>query len=83
MKKTYNEGSWGPPVFCEQCPNLAMVLIEDSPLCQNCMGRAIGERSESWVMENTRPLDVRSARDPGGSRISRDREDDTDSDFVL
>jgi hypothetical protein len=47
-----------PPVFCEQCPNLALALLDDSPLCRSCALAAIEGRAAGWIEEHTRPLDL-------------------------
>ena len=48
-----------PPIFCEQCPDLAMAVVEDSALCLRCMMEALEGRSESWMAAHARPLLVR------------------------
>ena len=45
-----------PPIFCEQCPDLAMAVVDDAALCVRCMMAALRGRSESWIAEHTQPL---------------------------
>jgi hypothetical protein len=45
-----------PPIFCEQCPDLAMAVVDDSALCLRCMMAELKGRSESWIAEHARPL---------------------------
>jgi hypothetical protein len=46
------------PVFCEQCPNLALVLLDESPLCRRCTLAAIADRPPEWIREHTHPLSL-------------------------
>jgi len=48
-----------PPIFCEQCPDLAMAVVDDSALCLRCMMAALKDRSGAWIADHTRPLLVR------------------------
>ena len=84
MKKMRFERLRQPPVFCEQCPNLAMAVVEDSPLCQKCMAEVMRHRSALWVRDNTRPLEIAALEisPVASTHRSRFREDDTDSGFV-
>ena len=50
-----------PPIFCEQCPDLAMAVVEGSALCLRCMMSEVEGRGETWIAEHTRPLTVRPA----------------------
>jgi hypothetical protein len=45
-----------PPIFCEQCPDLAMAVVDDSALCLRCMMAELEGRPEAWIAEHTRPL---------------------------
>jgi len=47
-----------PPIFCEQCPDLAMAVVDDAALCVRCMMAALKGRPESWIAEHARPLVV-------------------------
>jgi hypothetical protein len=47
-----------PPVFCEQCPNLALAVLDESPLCRNCTLAAVEGRAPRWIEEHTRPLEL-------------------------
>jgi hypothetical protein len=47
-----------PPVFCEQCPNLALVVLDESPLCRNCTLVAVEGRAPGWIEDHTRPLEL-------------------------
>lgn len=47
-----------PPVFCEQCPNLALALLDGSPLCRKCTLAAVEGRGPGWIRDHTRPLDL-------------------------
>ena len=48
-----------PPIFCEQCPDLAMAVVEGSALCLRCTMREVEGRANSWIEEHMRPLEVR------------------------
>jgi hypothetical protein len=50
-----------PPIFCEQCPDLAMAVVDDSALCLRCMMAELKGRPESWIAGHTRPLLVPSS----------------------
>ena len=45
-----------PPIFCEQCPDLAMAVVDDAALCVRCMMAALKGRPEAWIAEHTQPL---------------------------
>lgn len=47
-----------PPVFCEQCANLALALLDESPLCRTCTLAAVEGRGPGWIRDHTRPLDL-------------------------
>ena len=47
-----------PPIFCEQCPDLAMAVVDDSALCRRCMMAALENRPVSWIAEHARSLPV-------------------------
>jgi len=61
-----------PPVFCEQCPNLALVVLDESPLCRNCTLAAVQGRAPAWIEDHTRPLELipLAAPLPGGDGSS-------------
>jgi len=45
-----------PPIFCEQCPDLAMAVVDGSALCLHCMMTEIEGRPEGWIAEHAKPL---------------------------
>ena len=49
-----------PPVFCEQCPGLAMVEVQHSRLCLVCARKIVADKKKEWIKANTRPLDIKS-----------------------
>jgi hypothetical protein len=49
-----------PPIFCEQCPDLAMAVVDDSALCVRCTMAALAGRGEAWIAEHASPLPVRA-----------------------
>jgi hypothetical protein len=48
-----------PPIFCEQCPDLAMAVVEGSALCLRCTMHEVEGRASGWIAEHMRPLAVR------------------------
>ena len=48
-----------PPVFCEQCPRLAMVEVQHCRLCSVCMRKIVADKEKEWIKANTRPLDLK------------------------
>lgn len=48
-----------PPIFCEQCPDLAMAVVEGAALCLRCTMREAEGRGSGWIAEHMRPLAVR------------------------
>lgn len=63
-----------PPVFCEQCPNLALVVLDEAPLCRNCTLSAVEGRPPGWIESHTRPLELIPLAEPirGGEGDSSD-----------
>ena len=63
-----------PPVFCEQCPNLALVLLDGSALCRTCTLSAVEGRAPDWIEDHTRPLELIPLAEPvpGGNGSSSD-----------
>lgn len=47
-----------PPVFCELCPSLALIIIEDVALCKACMLERIKGQAKEWILNNARALVV-------------------------
>ena len=45
-----------PPIFCEQCPDLAMAVVDGSTLCLRCMMAELKGRAEGWIAEHAKPL---------------------------
>ena len=45
-----------PPIFCEQCPDLAMAVVDGAALCRRHMMAEIAGRPEAWIAEHARPL---------------------------
>jgi hypothetical protein len=45
-----------PPIFCEQCPDLAMAVVDGSPLCLRCTKAELEGRPEAWIARHARPL---------------------------
>ena len=56
-----------PPLFCEQCPNLALVMLDGSPLCRNCTLTAVEGRAPQWIEDHTRPLELIPLAAPVGA----------------
>ena len=45
-----------PPIFCEQCPDLAMAVVDGSTLCLRCMMAELAGRPDGWIAEHAEPL---------------------------
>ncbi len=41
---------------CVDCASAAMLLVEDAPLCGNCIIKKTEDREPEWIVEHTRPL---------------------------
>lgn len=51
-----------PPVFCDNCPLLALAEFEGALLCTDCLMAAIESRGDPDLMEKVKPLCI--ARSP-------------------
>jgi len=49
----------GTPVFCDNCPTLAFVSLDDSPLCHECLARHVADKDSDWIIDHVSPLDVK------------------------
>jgi hypothetical protein len=58
-----------PPIFCDECPKLAMAVLDHSRLCADCLMAAVRGRDEAWVRAHVAPLEVHaSPRKAKGSK---------------
>jgi hypothetical protein len=79
MKETDAARSQKPPIFCEQCPNLALALVEESPLCRRCLAAVASGRTTDWIHRNARPLDIKVQKASPVQRARPGRSDDPGS----
>ncbi len=43
-------------VPCDQCARLALLMIDDTPLCNACVVAATADRDRKWIEKHSRPL---------------------------
>ncbi|MCP4680308.1 MAG: hypothetical protein GY854_33425 [Deltaproteobacteria bacterium] len=46
------------PIPCTQCPSLALLLLDDDPLCRRCIIDRATDRDLEWIERHTKPLDI-------------------------
>ncbi len=46
------------PIPCTQCPSLALLLLDDDPLCRTCIIDRALDRDMKWIERHTKPLDI-------------------------
>ncbi|MDD5306425.1 MAG: hypothetical protein PHU25_03810 [Deltaproteobacteria bacterium] len=50
-----------PPIFCDECPKLAMAVLDHARLCADCLLAAVRGRDESWVKAHLAPLELHAS----------------------
>jgi len=43
---------------CRECSTLAMILLDDIPLCKACVIKATADRELDWIIRHSRPLGI-------------------------
>jgi hypothetical protein len=44
------------PIFCDNCPALAMAELDTAPLCEKCLLRAVNRSTDLEIAERIEPL---------------------------
>ena len=52
------------PIFCDNCPELALALLDGAPLCDRCLKRVVLNDSSLGSMEKIEPLRFSSSGQP-------------------
>jgi len=45
-----------PPVFCDQCPLLALALLDGAPVCTECLAAALASEGIDALAGRVEPL---------------------------
>ena len=54
--KETNRGFQKAMIQCANCTTAALLMVEDLPLCGNCIVEQTEDREPEWIVAHTRPL---------------------------
>jgi hypothetical protein len=61
-----------PPIFCDNCPTLALAELDAAPLCDACLLEAVRSSDDDRIADKIAPLQFRHARIISGMSDSFD-----------